>query len=402
MIGEDRLLLLTLGICGFASSLAARSTDPMVTAIAADMVAPVATVALLSTSYALPYGFGQPFLGPLGDSLGKARVLKACLIIFTIALSVASVAPSMATLFGARAVAGLAAGGIIPLGLAMIGDRFPFETRQVAIGRFLSASVMGQLLGVTSAGVLADTVGWRTAMWATAAVAMVAMLLSIARLADGPALQTKALDYVAARDRYALVFKNPRSFICFAGVFCEGVAVFGVMPFVGEIVERTMDGGPAEAGFIIAGLAIGGIIFSFTVQHILRAFGPFGMMRIGGVLAGTGLLLFSIAQSWIEASVCFLALGIGFFMVHNSLQNRATELAPTARGSAVSLHAFFFFLGQGIAPILFGMGLHRLGQTWTIAVCAGLITLTGLACAHLLLREDDRSDRRAAGLPVSR
>jgi predicted MFS family arabinose efflux permease len=402
MIGEDRLLLLTLGICGFASSLAARSTDPMVTAIAADMIAPVATVALLSTSYALPYGLGQPFLGPLGDSLGKARVLKACLIIFTIALSVASVAPSLPTLFAARAVAGLAAGGIIPLGLAMIGDRFPFESRQVAIGRFLSASVMGQLLGVTSAGILADTVGWRTAMWATAAVAMVAMLLSIARLADGPVLQTKALDYVAARDRYALVFRNPRSFICFGGVFFEGIAVFGVMPFVGEIVERTMDGGPAEAGFIIAGLAIGGIIFSFTVQHILRAFGPFGMMRIGGVLAGTGLLLFSIAQSWIEASVCFLALGIGFFMVHNSLQNRATELAPTARGSAVSLHAFFFFLGQGIAPILFGIGLHRYGETWTIAVCAGLITLTGLACAHLLLREDDRSDRRAAGLPAAR
>jgi len=362
----------------------------------------VATVALLSTSYALPYGLGQPFLGPLGDSLGKARVLKTCLIIFTIALSVASVAPSMPTLFAARAVAGLAAGGIIPLGLAMIGDRFPFESRQVAIGRFLSASVMGQLLGVTSAGILADTVGWRTAMWATAAVAMVAMLLSIARLADGPTLQTKALDYVAARDRYALVFRNPRSFICFAGVFFEGVAVFGVMPFVGEIVERTMDGGPAEAGFNIAGLAIGGIIFSFTVQHFLRAFGPFGMMRIGGVLAGTGLVLFSIAQSWIEASVCFLALGIGFFMVHNSLQNRATELAPTARGSAVSLHAFFFFLGQGIAPILFGIGLHRFGETWTIAVCAGLITLTGLACAHLLLREDDRSDRRAAGLPAAR
>lgn len=402
MIREDRLLLLTLGVCGFASSLAARSTDPMVTAIAADMVSPVATVALLSTSYALPYGFGQPFLGPLGDALGKARVLKVCLIVFTIALSMASIAPLLPELFVARAMAGLAAGGIIPLGLAMIGDRFPFETRQIAIGRFLSASVMGQLLGVTSAGLLADYVGWRTAMWATAAVAMAAMLLSIARLDDGADANPRGMDIADARHRYALVFRNPRSWICFGGVFFEGVAVFGVMPFVGEMVETSMGGGPAEAGFIIAGLAVGGILFSFTVQHLLRVFGPFGMMRIGGVLAGTGLLLFSVAESWLAASACFLALGIGFFMVHNSLQNRATELAPTARGSAVALHAFFFFLGQGVAPILFGAGLHRVGQTWTIAACAGVIALTGLACAQLLSREDDRSARSANGLAGGR
>ena len=390
-MGDNKLLLLTLGICGFASSLAARSTDPMVTTIAADLAAPVATVALLSTSYALPYGFGQPFLGPLGDVLGKARVLKACLIIFTIALSVASIAPTLPSLFAARVVAGLAAGGIIPLGLAMIGDGFPFETRQVAIGRFLSASVMGQLLGVTSAGILADTIGWRTAMWSTAAVAMVAMLLSIARLDEGPAQVRKPVSLDVVLGRYALVFANPRAWICFGGVFCEGIAVFGVMPFVVEIVETRMDGGPAEAGFVIAGLAIGGIVFSFTVQHILRAFGAFGMMRIGGVLAATGLLLFAVARSWEESSVCFLALGIGFFMIHNSLQNRATELAPTARGSAVALHAFFFFLGQGAAPALFGFSLHRLGHGLTITACAIVIALTGLVCAQLLARADDRA-----------
>lgn len=390
-MGEGRLLLLTLGFCGFASSLAARSTDPMVTTIAADLTAPVAAVALLSTSYALPYGFGQPFLGPLGDVLGKTRVLKVCLIVFTIALSIASVAPTLPGLFAARVLAGLAAGGIIPLGLAMIGDRFPFETRQVAIGRFLSASVMGQLLGVTSSGILADTIGWRTAMWATAAVAMVAMLLAIARLDEGPAIERKPVNLDVVLGRYALVFSNPRSWICFGGVFFEGIAVFGVMPFVAEIIERTMDGGPSEAGFIIAGLAVGGIVFSFTVQHILRAFGPFGMMRIGGVLAAVGLLLFAVARSWEESSVCFLALGIGFFMVHNSLQNRATELAPTARGSAVALHAFFFFLGQGVAPALFGFGLHHLGHELTIAACALVIALTGMVCAQLLARADGRA-----------
>jgi predicted MFS family arabinose efflux permease len=367
----------------------------MVTTIAADMAAPVATVALLTTSYALPYGFGQPVLGPLGDALGKARVLKICLILFTMALSFASIAPTLDGLFAARVVAGIAAGGIIPLALAMIGDRFPFETRQVAIGRFLSASVIGQLVGVMSAGLLADFAGWRTAMWATAAVAMLAMLLSIVKLEDPPEQERRPFDLRVAMARYGLVFQNPRAWVCFGGVFFEGVAVFGVMPFVAEIVETTMGGGPAEAGFIIAGLAVGGILFSLSVQHILQAFGPTGMMRIGGFLAGTGLVLFSLAKTWPEAAVCFLALGIGFFMIHNSLQNRATELAPTARGSAVALHAFFFFLGQGFAPILFGASMHRMGIVWTCVVCAAIIALTGIVCAELLNRADTRSADRA-------
>lgn len=400
MIADSRLLLLTLGFCGFASSLAARSADPMVTSIAADLSAPVATVALLSTGYALPYGFGQPVLGPLGDAFGKSRVLKICLVVFTIALAAASMSPTIEALFGCRVVAGLAAGGIIPLGLAMVGDRFPLESRQVAIGRFLSASVMGQLVGVTAAGILAGTIGWRLAMLATAAVAMAAMLLAIMRLDEDPKPARYGVNVEAAVSRYALVFANPRAWICFGGVFFEGIAVFGIMPFVGEIVQTTMGGGPSEAGFIIAGFAVGGIVFSFMVQSILQEFGSFGMMRVGGGLAAIGLLLFAIAKSWQESYGCLLVLGIGFFMVHNSLQSRATELAPTARGSAVALHAFFFFLGQGAGPALFGFAMHRVGASWTIVGCAGVIVCSGLTCAHLLAR----ADRRDAGsrLPCRR
>ena len=88
--------------------------------------------------------------------------------------------------------------------------------------------------------------------------------------------------------------------------------------------------------------------------------------------------------------LCFTVIGLGFFMLHNSLQNRATELAPHARGSAVSLHAFFFFLGQALAPALFGIGLHSIGATPMLLGSAVLLAGVGIGAALLLRRADLR------------
>jgi predicted MFS family arabinose efflux permease len=70
--------------------------------------------------------------------------------------------------------------------------------------------------------------------------------------------------------------------------------------------------------------------------------------------------------------------GIGFYMIHNSLQTQATELAPDARGAAVALHAFFFFLGQACGPIMYQIGFTTFGQLSQVPML-----LTGTAMATL-------------------
>ncbi len=72
-------------------------------------------MALLSTAFALPYALIQPVLGPVGDALGKERVVVACLFVLTLALGACIVAGDIGTLFGLRMLAGAAAGGVIPL-----------------------------------------------------------------------------------------------------------------------------------------------------------------------------------------------------------------------------------------------------------------------------------------------
>lgn len=69
-------------------------------------------------------------------------------------------------------------------------------------------------------------------------------------------------------------------------------------------------------------------------------------------------------------------LGLGFYMIHSSIQTRVTEVAPGARGTAVALHACSFFLGQSLGPVVMGAMRGLLGPVVALlASGAGLLAL---------------------------
>jgi predicted MFS family arabinose efflux permease len=87
---------------------------------------------------------------------------------------------------------------------------------------------------------------------------------------------------------------------------------------------------------------------------------------------------------WGLDAVAMLGMGIGFYMLHNSFQTQVTEVAVDARASAVSLHAFSYFVGQAIGPVLFGLGLSTLGQGRAATVSAVGILVLGLLAARVI------------------
>jgi predicted MFS family arabinose efflux permease len=80
-----------------------------------------------------------------------------------------------------------------------------------------------------------------------------------------------------------------------------------------------------------------------------------------------------------------VVLGFGFFLLHNSVQTEVTELAPSARASSFSLHAFSFFLGQALGPMVYGVALPTIGATISLSLGATLLAATGVV-ASLALR----------------
>src|SRR5215211_1650826 len=126
-----QVLLLVLSLCGFSGALATRLFDPLITSIAADFATPVSVVALLSSAFALPFGLSQPFLGPTGDAFGKAVVIRIAVSVLALCLMASTFAPDLKLLFVSRVLGGVAAGGIMPVCMALIGDKFSLAIRQV-------------------------------------------------------------------------------------------------------------------------------------------------------------------------------------------------------------------------------------------------------------------------------
>ena len=62
----------------------------------------------------------------------------------------------------------------------------------------------------------------------------------------------------------------------------------------------------------------------------------------------------------------------------------ARRLSAEARGAAMSIHSFFFFIGHASGPVLYGLGFMKLGPALTISLAAIIVMLVGLLCARLL------------------
>jgi predicted MFS family arabinose efflux permease len=378
------VLLFILSLCGFSGALATRLLDPLITSIAADFATSVGVVALLSSAFALPFGLSQPLLGPTGDAFGKAIVIKVAVAVLAACLMASALAPDLTVLFVSRVLGGIAAGGIMPVCMALIGDSFPLAIRQVALSRYIAATLIGQLVGASAGGMIAEWIGWRGVLACAAALALIAAAAAIAMLPRADRREAGQLNVGDALARYRLVLGNPRSFVCFAIVFLEGFAIYGIMPFIGDLLRSRAAGGLREAGFVIGGLGIGGLLYASVVPLVLRFATRPALMAAGGGLAALGLMGVGLEVPWGAQMACMIVLGFGFFLLHNSVQTEVTELAPSARASAFSLHAFSFFMGQALGPVVYGAALPAVGALTSFTLGAGVLAATGVAASRLL------------------
>lgn len=369
----------------FASSLFMRSTDPVIPQIAFGLHVEPTTAALLSTAFTLPYALVQPMLGALADMFSKARLMLLCLFIVTAATLVCGLAPNFEVLVAGRVIAGLAAGGVVPISFALVGDMVPVAERQVAMGRLLFAIMTGNLLGATCAGIVGDLVGWRGVFFVTGgfgALVMAAAVPGFRKIAE----TTRSFDLSTLGPNYRAIFRNPMAKICFGAVFLEAVFMYGVFPHIATMMHEAGETLASIAGVVLAGFGIGGALYGVMVSWLLGRLGETRMMRYGGAIMGFCLLVIAARFWWPVEFVNFALLGFGFYMLHAVIQIYASELAPAARGSAMALHSFFFFLGQATGPIIYGVGLHTIGITPVLLTGAVVLVLVGMICAQRLKR----------------
>jgi len=189
-----------------------------------------------------------------------------------------------------------------------------------------------------------------------------------------------ALLVYALASQYRNLFKRPTAPLVLVTVMLEGVFVFGGLAYLASSLTDRFGVNYAYAGLMVAGFGCGGLIYSASVKRLVAGAGELGVLLLGGTLLGTAFVFIGVMPSWHWFVPAVVVLGMGYYTMHGTLQTRATELAPHMRGTAISLFAFFFFVGQALGPQLVGLILKSRGYGPAFVVAgAGLFTTAAVS-----------------------
>ena len=216
-------------------------------------------------------------------------------------------------------------------------------------------SMTGNLLGASVSGLIGDFLGWRGVL---AVLGVWSLLASIAVAAGfrGAALTRPQNRTCGAQTGLSHHLRQSERAFFTVAVFVEGCCVLGLFPYIAAFLFELGETSLSIAGLVIAGFAVGGLFYTLSVSRFLPWLGVKGMMISGATLVGLPLAVVALGPARKVQAVNLLFMGWGFYMIHGCLQVFASELSVEARATALSLHSFFFFMGQTVGPIAYGFG----------------------------------------------
>lgn len=354
---DERQHLTLLGLAGFASMASMRICDPMLVVLGQEFQVSTGDASAVVSVFAVVYGVLQLFYGPLGERFGKLRVVSLAVSACAVFSAITALSVNLPMLVIMRGFMGAAAAGIIPLSMAWVGDQVPYERRQEILAKLMSATVLGMMSGLWFGGFAADTVGWRSAFVLLAAMFGVAAVLLLRRLRQQAKRQAQLVP-VAAPGLWAAfrltgqLLGTPRVRWILTVTAAEGALVFGAMAFMPTHLHQQFGLSVVAAGSVMMLYGVGGLLYSQMARRWLAWLGERGLVRTGAALVVVGLLVLAWGSGvWLGMLACLMT-GLGFYMLHNTLQVQATQMAPAARGSAVTLFACSLFFGQSTGVLL--------------------------------------------------
>ena len=367
-----------------------RVADAQLPALATSFGVSIAGAAQVITVFSVAYGLLQLAYGPLGDRYGKWRVIALAVLASAATAFACALATDYTMLLVARAAAGATCAGIMPLSMAWIGDAVPYERRQPVLARFLTGQIAGMATGQWLGGFAADFLGWRVPFALLGACFLLAGGLlwrtsALARTVAPPAPRSGRLWSEA---RY--VVQQPWARVVLLVVFLEGCVWNGPFALMATHLHRETGVSLAAAGALVTSFALGGLSFSLSSRRLVPRLGESGLARGGGALVLGGLLLAALSPVWWTALLACTGAGLGFYMLHNTLQINATQMAPQARGLAVSLFAAAFFLGQTAGVALASLAVEHAGTRPVLVVGGVAVLLLALSFAALRARQSRR------------
>lgn len=366
-----RQMIQLLALASFVAAANLRVCDALLPQIAAEFAVSFGAAGAMVTAFAIAYGVCQIVVGPLGDARGKLLMVALGSLWAGIASVIAAAMPSLAWLVALRFLAGAGAAAIIPLAIAWIGDVVPYERRQAVLAQYISGQILGIVFGQAVGGAFGQLIGWRATLVILGLLHMGAgglVLAARSRRGDA-AVAAKARWREAGRKTYDLL-RHRWVRVVLLSVFVEAMAMFGALAYVGAFLNQRFGIGLGMVGALLASFGAGALLFAASARWLVPRLGQRNLAALGALVLAAGYASLAVLPSVWLAIPAIAGIGLGFYMLHNTLQVNATQMAPQARGLAVALFAFCLFTGQSAGVALAGPIIDRHGARPVFAAAA--------------------------------
>lgn len=359
---------------------------PLIPQLAAVFHSPVAWVGLAIPAYIVPEAITTLGVGPLSDRVGRNGVIFGSLIAFIILTALTATSRDVGSFIAWRIVTGVAAAGIVPISLTLIGDVVPFAQRGRAVGYLFGSIAGGTATGAAIGALLEPLIGWRALFLVVAllsAVLLAVMLLAsvLPRMARSAAVQS----WSTVLRGYGRLLGLARARRTYGYVLLNTVLQSGVFTWLGVYLHERFGLSETGIGLVLLGYGIPGMLFGPIIGKLADRYGRSVIVPSGVVLTGLCALALAASLPLDGVRIAIILLSLGFDLTHPQLAAIATDLGG-GRGQAVALMAFSLFCGFGVGSLLFQAAL-ALGFVAAFVVF-GVIALIGAAVAFRLFRDE--------------
>jgi EmrB/QacA subfamily drug resistance transporter len=363
----------------------------------------------LFSVYLLAQAVSVPLYGKFADLVGRKPMMLLGIAIFLVASVLCGFAWSMTSLIVFRALQGLGAGAVLPMGQTIIGDVYSVAERAKVTGYVAGVWAASAVVGPTLGGVFSDYISWRWIFFVNIPIAVAAMavlqrsfqetverrrhridyagaallavgasLLILGLLEGGvawswgsptsiavlsvAAVLLVAFGYVESRASEPIlplwVFRRRVLVGANATSLCVGVILIGLTSYVPLYAQGVLGHGAVVAGFAVAALTIGWPIAAslsgrFYLRIGFRDTALFGtLFAIGG--AAVLLTVGPDSSVWRIAFACWV-IGLGMGFIASPVLIAAQQSADwQTRGVVTGTNLFARSVGSAVGVAVFG------------------------------------------------
>ena len=310
-------------------------------------------------AFLIPYGVFSLFYGVFADQIGTKKVILTSSLVFIILTVGTTFSQNITQMLIWRTLAGVGAGGVIPISLAWIGKTYAYEKRGQPIGYIFGAVAGEGAFGAFAGALLESYVGWKILFLIVAGLALLiwGVIFRAYRVMElKPTRSHLSLPVVFKSYKELLLTK--RGGTAYLYVMLNGIFTSGVYTWLAYYLEKTYNLSGRSIAFALLGYGIPGLVFGPLIGRLVDRYGRSKLLPSGLALGSSSVFTLILSVSLVVIRVAIITLSLGFDLTQPLLAGIISQVGKKRGGQAMSVMAFMLFVGFGLGSYFFKLALN--------------------------------------------